>query len=120
MIVVDDFADDSRLLKSNGVLASLFTRGRHQGISCWVLSQKLNAVSLIARVNFRWLIVFRLGNLKELLDGVIHELSAITDPKTWRQMYTQATSKPFGFWYINSMKEPGEMFYDGFDEMFVL
>jgi Cdc6-like AAA superfamily ATPase len=119
-VVIDDFADDSRLHKASGVLASIFTRGRHQGISCWVLSQKLTAVSLIARVNFRWLIVFRLRNLKELLDGVIHELSAITDPKTLRQMYSQATDKPFGYWYINLMKQPGEMFHDGFELQFVV
>ena len=119
-IIIDDFADDNRLHKANGVLAAIFTRGRHQGISCWVLSQKLTAVSLIARVNFRFLIVFRLRNLKELLDGVLHELSAIHDVKTLRVMYDQATAKPFGFWFINLMKQPDEMFYDGFDEMFVL
>lgn len=119
-IVIDDFADDPRLHKANGILASLFTRGRHQGISCWVLSQKLTAVSLIARVNFRWMIIFRLRNLKELLDGVLHELSAITDVNTLRQMYDQAVGKPFGFWFINLMKQPEEMFYSGFEEQFVL
>jgi hypothetical protein len=120
VIVIDDFADDSRLHKANGVLASLFTRGRHQGISCWILSQKLAAVSLIARVNLRWMIVFRLRNLKELLDGVIHELSAITDPRTLRQMYDQATNKPFGYWFIDLMKQRDEMFHDGFESRFVI
>ncbi len=120
VIIVDDFADDHRLHKANGVLASIFTRGRHQGISCWVLSQKLAAVSLICRINFRFLIVFRLRNLKELLDGVLHELSAIHDIKILRQMYDQAVAEPFGFWYINLMKQPDEMFYRGFEEQFVI
>jgi hypothetical protein len=35
-------------------------------------------------------------------------------------MYDQATAKPFGFWFINLMKQPDEMFYDSFDEIFVL
>ena len=120
LIIIDDFADDQRLHKTNGVLPAIFTRGRHFGISCWVLSQKLTAVSLIARVNFRFMIIFRLRNLKELLDGVIHELSALTDQKTLRQMYNQATSKDFGFWFINLMKPVEDMFYDGFEEQFVL
>jgi hypothetical protein len=119
-IVIDDFADDNRLHKANGTLASIFTRGRHQGISCWVLSQKLTAVSLIARVNFRFLIVFRLRNLKELLDGVLHELSALHDVTTLRKMYDQCVAEPFGFWFINLMKQPEDMFYKGFDERFVL
>jgi len=64
------------------------------------------------------MIVFRLRNLKELLDGVLHELSAIHDVKTLRDMYDMATSKPYGFLFVNLMKDPSEMFYDGFDEMF--
>ena len=118
--MIDDFADDSRLHKAHGVLTSIFTRGRHQGISCWVLSQKLSAVSLVARVNFRWILVWRLRNLKELLDGILHELSALYDIKVLRAMYDQATSKPYGFLFVNMMKQKEEMFYDGFDEKFVL
>ena len=119
-IVIDDFADDSRLHKAHGILASIFTRGRHMGVSCWVLSQKLTAVSLVARVNFRWILCWRLRNLKELLDGILHELSALYDITTLRKMYNQATEKPYGFLYINLMKQPSDMFYDGFDEKFVL
>ena len=117
-IILDDLADDPRLHKPHGVLASIMTRGRHQGVSAWILSQKLSAMSLISRVNFRWMVVFKLRNMKELLDGVLHELSAIYDVKTLRQMYDMATSKPFGFLFVNLMKDPLEMFHDGFDAVF--
>jgi len=117
-IILDDLADNAALHKPHGVLASIMTRGRHQGCSCWILSQKLSAMSLISRVNFRWMIVFRLRNLKELLDGVLHELSAIHDVKTLRAMYEMATSRPYGFLFVNLMKDPAEMFYDGFEDMF--
>ena len=119
-IVVDDFSDDNRLHKAHGVLSSIFTRGRHQGVSCWVLSQKLTAVSLVARVNFRWILVWRLRNLKELLDGILHELSAIYPIDTLRKMYEQCVAEPYGFWFINLMKQPEDMFYKGFDQKFAL
>jgi len=119
-IVVDDFADDSRLHKAHGVLSSIFTRGRHQGVSCWVLSQKLTAVSLVARVNFRWIMCWRLRNLKELLDGILHELSAIQPISMLREIYEHAVAEPYGFLFINLMKPPAEMFYKSFDERFVL
>jgi hypothetical protein len=119
-ICVDDLADNPALHKAHGVLASIFTRGRHQGVSCWILSQKLTAVSLVARVNFRFILCWRLRNMKELLDGILHELSAIQPASVLRAMYDQCVSEPYGFWYINLMKQPDEMFYQGFDEMFVL
>ena len=119
-VLLDDLADNPALHKAHGVLASIMTRGRHQGVSAWILSQKMSAMSLISRINFRWMIVFRLRNLKELLDGILYELSAVHDVATLRQMYDQAVSKPFGFWFINLMKQPEEMFYSGFEEQFVL
>ena len=80
--------------------------------------RKRNALPILLQHKINQLITVL--HLKELLDGVLHELSAIVDVTTLRQMYDQAVSKPFGFWFINLMKQPEEMFYSGFEEQFVL
>ena len=80
LILVDDFADagDKVMHSSTNVLTSLFVRGRHTGCACWLLSQKLRVVSLLARTNFCYLLIWRLRNSKELM-SIIEELDAITD-----------------------------------------
>ena len=58
LVIIDDFADRYDVMKSAGnVLTTLFIRGRHFGCSCWISSQKLTAISTVARVNFRFLCV---------------------------------------------------------------
>ena len=51
LTVIDDFSDDPAVLHNQGknVLNTLFTRGRHQNISCWVSAQKLTTISTVIR-----------------------------------------------------------------------
>jgi hypothetical protein len=59
LVIIDDFADRYDVMKSAGnVLTTLFIRGRHFGCSCWISSQKLTAISTVARVNFRFCVAF--------------------------------------------------------------
>jgi len=74
-------------------------RGRHFGVSTWVSTQKLTAVSLVARVNFQSLLCWRLRNQKEL-DCLIDELSALYLKKILFAMYKAATDEPYSFWYM--------------------
>ncbi len=54
---IDDFADRADIMHSAGnILTTLFIRGRHSGSSCWISSQKLTAISTVARVNFRFIL----------------------------------------------------------------
>ena len=59
LVIVDDMADRPDVMHNSGnVLTSLMIRGRHFGVSTWPFTQKLSAVSLVARVNFQAMLVW--------------------------------------------------------------
>ena len=119
-IVIDDFADDPRIVHSQSgaaaggsMLNTLFIRGRHSHISTIVSTQKLRLISSTMRVNTQFLCVWRLRSALEL-ESLLEEVSATHDKKTLLAMYEHCTSAPYGFWYINLTRHPGEMFFVGF------
>ena len=113
LVVIDDHADNAQLVhNNNGILAKLFFRGRHLGISTLVSSQKLKAISSAIRANLQFLFVWRLRNYSEL-ESLLEELSAIHDKKTLLSMYNQAVSQPYGFWNVILVNRPADMFWDG-------
>ena len=65
LIIVDDFADSPDFSRQSKLLHSLFTRGRHSGISTIVSTQKFAAIHPIIRVNATELFVFRLRNYQD-------------------------------------------------------
>ena len=117
LCVIDDHADDPRVMHNNtNVLTTAFIRGRHFGQSTWLSSQKLSAVSLIARVNFQYLLIWRLRNYKEMMT-IFEELSALYPIDVLKEMYEVATSEPFSFWYILlTAKSKDDMFFKRFEE----
>ena len=120
LVLCDDFADSPAVLHSaNNVLTSLFVRGRHTGCACWILSQKARVISLIARTNFTFVLVWRMRNSKER-DSILEELDALVPRKTLMEMYTIATAEKHSFLYVNMLREKQEMFYKNFDQRFVL
>ena len=54
----------------------------------------------MARVNFRFVLVWRLRNQKEVV-ALMEELSAIYPIKVLHQMYEAAIGEPHSFWYKN-------------------
>ena len=122
LIVIDDFADRYDIMRRAAtVLTTLFIRGRHFGSSCWVSSQKLSAISTVARVNFRFLLVWRLRNRKEI-ESLLEELSAIYPIPVLHEMYETALSdQDYSFWYINLVaKKKQDMFHIRFEHKMVL
>jgi len=121
LVLIDDFADRPDIIHAAGnVLSTLFVRGRHTGISCWLSSQKLTAISTVARTNFRFLLVWRLRNAKEI-QSLLEELSAIYPVKVLQEMYEEAVSEAYSFWYINLVqKKKEDMFYVRFEEKLVV
>ena len=93
-VLVDDWADsgDKVMHSSSNVLTSLFVRGRHLGVACWMLTQKLRVISLICRTNFCWMLIWRLRNSKEL-NTILEELDDLVDRKLLHEMYQIATSE---------------------------
>ena len=116
LTIIDDFADRPDIMHSAGnILTSLFIRGRHFGSSCWLSSQKLTAISTVARVNFRFMLVWRLRNQREVL-SLMEELSAVYPIDILHQMYETAISdEDHSFWYINMVAKKDDMFHIRFE-----
>ena len=122
-IIVDDFADDPRVMASRSgaaaggsMLNTLLVRGRHMQISTFMSVQKMRLAGSILRVNAQALCVFRLRNRLEL-DAIIEELSAVYDKNTLMEMYELATRDPYSFWYIHlAAKRREDMFFLRFEK----
>ncbi len=61
-----DWADHPMLHSSTNVLTTLMIRGRHMGVSCFVSSQHLRAISPVIRNNVKFMCIWKLRNAKEL------------------------------------------------------
>ena len=118
-IVVDDFADDPRFVRYSNILHGLFTRGRHNAISCILSTQKYNVLAPIIRLNASALFIFRLKNMNEV-NSFLEEKSALVDKKTLYDMYQQAVNfAPYSFFYINTnAKDVNNMSFINFQPRF--
>ena len=121
LTIIDDFADRADIMHSaSNILTTLFIRGRHFGSSCWLSSQKLTAISTVARVNFRFILCWRLRNQKEI-QALMEELSAIYPVKILHDMYEEATKEPHSFMYVDLVaKHKDDMFLVRFEQKMVL
>ena len=121
LIVLDDHADNPAVHRKtgDGVLDTLFIRGRHFCINTWVSTQKLRLMSSAVRVNVMFYCVFRLRNQLEL-DALVEELSAMLPKETLYSMYEEATREPYSFWFVNLRAPKEDMFWVRFDRKFVL
>ena len=119
LIVVDDMADDPRFVRYSTLLHGLFTRGRHNAISCILSTQKYNVLAPIIRLNSSALFIFRLKNMNEV-NAFLEENSALVDKKSLYEMYQQAVNDaPYSFFFINTnAKDVNHMFYVRFDKRF--
>jgi hypothetical protein len=122
LTIIDDHADRADVMHSaSNILTTLFIRGRHFGSSCWLSSQKLTAISTVARVNFRFMLVWRLRNQKEVM-ALMEELSAVYPIDVLHNMYETALSdEDHSFWYINMVaKQKADMFHIRFEHKMLL
>ena len=120
LIIVDDFADQPTFTRSDKILHSLYTRGRHTFVSSITSTQVFNCLSPIIRKNATELYIYRLRNYRDL-ESLIEELSALYDKKTLLELYNIATGEPRSFMYINLMaKSKSDMFFMNFDRKLVV
>ena len=116
LIIIDDHADDPVFSRKSTLLHSLFTRGRHSGISTIVSTQKFSALHPIIRVNATELIVFRLRNYQDLA-MFLEEISALIDKKSLLEIYRIATDEPYSFLYVNlTAKKRNDLFMVKFNK----
>ena len=67
LVIIDDWAESRQVIHSStNCVALAFLRGRHQGLSIIVSSQKLTCFDPVIRVNATFWIVFRLNSGVEL------------------------------------------------------
>ena len=120
LIIIDDFADDPKFVRSSKLLHSLYTRGRHSYISVITATQVFNAPHPIIRKNATDLYIYKLRNYRDL-ESLVEELSALAPKKTLLEMYNTATVEPYSFWYINLMeKDINKTFYIRFEKRITL
>ena len=122
LTVIDDFADRPDIMhRAGNILTTLFIRGRHFGSSCWLSSQKLTAIAPVARVNFRFMCVWRLRNKREIV-SLMEELSALFPMSTLNEFYETAVSdEHHSFWYINLVaRRKDDMMFVRFEHKMVL
>jgi hypothetical protein len=118
LVIVDDMADTGVMHQATNILATCFIRGRHLGLSTWLSVQRMMTIHPIARCNSAWLAIWELRSRKELLDGVLHDLSNIHSLDMLLELYKIATEDPHSFLY-NLRAHPPE-FYVRFEEKLVI
>lgn len=106
-VVIDDFGERADLMKAHGsVINSLFTRGRHVQISCFLLLQRFRLANPTIRYNAHAIYVHRLNSQKDL-EALAEEFSAVTGgPDSFVEIYRRATAKRFGFLFITTGADP--------------
>ena len=115
-IVCDDLADNKSAVKGNELLNAIFLRGRHMGVSCILMTQRLRLLDVSLRVNSNALFVFRLRNYKDL-EAILEEFSAMLNKKQLQEVYEHCTVDRFSFMYmsLNDTDPQKEAFYRCFD-----
>ena len=120
LIIVDDFADSPEFSRKSQLLHSLFTRGRHSGISSIVSTQKFSAIHPIIRVNATELFVFRLRNYQDTA-MFLEEMGGMIDKKTLMEIYRLATKEPYSFLYVElNAKRLNETFFINFSKKIMI
>ena len=96
LIIIDDFADSPEFTRSSTLLHQLYIRGRHSAISTITSTQVYKQVSPLIRKNISHIFVFRLRNQTDL-EGIIEEMSAVYDKKSYIKFIKQQPIHHFHF-----------------------
>ena len=116
LIILDDVADSPQIVRGSHTLHSLFTRGRHAGISTICSLQSYRAIHPIIRKNATALVVFRLRSVAEK-QAIVEENSAVYSKDIVEEMYETATERQHSFLYINLLaKNRDDLFWEGFTQ----
>ena len=115
LVIIDDWAESRQVIHSpTNCISSAFLRGRHQGLSIIVSSQKLTCLDPVIRVNATFWIVFRLNSGVEL-KALLEQFSAIQEVDVLRAMYDKAVADKHSFWYIDTRAPKHDTFWLRFD-----
>ena len=104
---MDDFGEDVNIVKRHGsVLNTIFVKGRHYQISCFLLLQRFRLAAPTIRYNAHCLYVHKLSNMADL-KALAEEFAALLgDESIFIDIYKRATAEKFGFLFITLGTEP--------------
>ena len=106
-LLIDDLADCPEFHNNRNLIAKIFLKGRHMGVSCCCLSQRYRALSTVVRSQACCLLVFRIRNRKGL-DALLDELPGVFPRNILEQFYEEATAEKHSFLYINLLADRRE------------
>ena len=94
LIIIDDMSDSEILQKRSGpgVIAKLFTMGRHFGISIWCNVHSVNSLGPLARRQASGLILFKITNAREY-ESVKEQFSHLVGRDEFDALYDIAAGK---------------------------
>ena len=109
LIILDDVSFSGGLKKKlNGIIARIFSNGRHINLSCILTSQKYTDILPSARENMSQGFFFNCSNKQ--LDLITDDVNYLPDNKTFKKMFRSVMTKPHAFFVVNFFKPVDEMY----------
>lgn len=105
LIIFDDLVGSSLFAGTRGsYFKGVNTRHRHYSSSFLMVSQGYKEIPKTIRTNWTCLIVFAIGNEKEV-EVIYEEYAMRLNNKNWMELYNYATDGDHSFLYINMQRE---------------
>ena len=112
LLIIDDSSGDFPSGRKKSAITQLFTNSRHLGVSIWLISHKFNNIPPIWRNQLDALFLFK-TNSKLEVETLKKDLNV--DELFFETCLKDATSKPFGFLFVN-MSNGSPRLFRKFDE----
>ena len=112
LIIIDDSSGDFPSGRKKSAITQLFVNSRHLGTSIFLISHKFNSIPPIWRNQVDSLFLFK-TNSKLEVETLKRDLNV--DEDYFEACLKDATSKPFGFLYVN-MSNGSPRLFRKFDE----
>jgi len=112
LIIIDDSSGDFPSGRKKSAITQLFTNSRHLGTSIWLISHKFNSIPTIWRNQLDGLFLFK-TNSKLEVETLKRDINV--DEEYFEACLKDATSKPYGFLFVN-MSNGNPRLFRRFDE----
>lgn len=117
LIIFDDLVGSSLFgNQRNNFFKGLNTRHRHYSFSMIMVSQGYKEIPKTIRTNWSALILFRIGNEKEL-EVIFEEYNLGLTRNQWMEAYNYCMKEEYGFMFINYQRPRAERLWKNFEEV---
>lgn len=116
LIIFDDLVGSKLFSGARGAFFKILnSRHRHSSLSMIMVSQGYKEIPKLIRTNWTCLIVFEIGNEKEV-EVIYEEYAMGLKNKDWVEVYRYAVKEPYDFLYLNIFFERDKRIMKNFDE----